>query len=688
MILFMLAGAAFPSFGQKSRADRLFNSKQYYAAAQLYEKIAGGEKGGSRVEVQLQAGMCYMRISRPQAALPWFRQIIDGGNADGNVWYQYGLALQQTGDYRGAIGAFEQCIRLWPGNMPAAAGITSCEFALRNNRINPYGDYRLAVGVNTAGSEFGISLFTGNMVCYSVAKVSGEVSKTDERTGLQYAEPYAARIHGRQLVNPQEAGDAIPQYASTGLFAYDSIAQRLYFNYCNPDDNRCGIYFSQFKNSKWSAPEIVLPGRKNEAIGHPAIANGGKRLYFVSSSSEGIGQTDIWYVDQNKNGRWGQAVNVGNAVNTPEREEFPFVYADTLLFFASSGHVGYGGLDIFCSVIKGNTFSPPVNLRRPYNSQGDDFNLVIAGNTGLMSSSRNEMVNDDIYMFDGLPSSGYFSGTVSDASSGVPVKGARLTLSVDGKAVQNAVSDTVGYYGFFLKGGNTPMIYVRASGYKSFLSDVKVDITEPFADNGHEIQLQPSSAVPITISLYDKITNKPVAERGIICFNTDGENQILRTGVDGVFKLVAQEGQREYWIKFPDGYYLTESVLLNGEQTSYSLGMQPFNSELFSGWLQFKVGSTEATEMSQPLILRIAAIIKANPGIVFQIAGYRDTATEARQPDLAGLRAEYIMRRLIEEGIDSQQLAVIAGKQTTVRNRTVSEEEYAAQRKVEITVKR
>ena len=667
----------------KVKPDKLFGNKQYYAAAQSFEKELSEGKGNP-MATRKKIGICYLKINQPQKALPWLQQVTDGGAADADAWYQYGLALQQTANYHDAIAVFEHCLQLQPGHPMAPVKIESCRFAITYDRVNQIARFRPATEVNTAGGEFGVSLYDNRMLYYSSAAVSTDVSKIDQRTGLQYVETYMAYLQNNRLVYPQVADNSLPKFVSDGLFAYDSIARCVYFAWCDQNNNRCGIYSSKLSNGKWTNPEVVLQNKKDQVSGHPALANGGNRLYFTSNLSDGVGQTDIWYVDKTGGGKWGQPVNAGNTINTFGREEYPFVYADTLLFFASDGHVGYGGLDLFCSVIRENSFSPPVNLRRPFNSPGDDFGLLISGNTGIFSSSRNELVSDDIYMFEGLPSFLYLGGHVTDHLTGEALKNARLTLSVDGKAGQQTVSDSTGYYGFFLREDESPMMYSRATGYKPSLTDVQIPDIEQFTTFQYDVQLQQSTVLPATIQLYHKITGSPIAERGIICFNNDGEEQILRTDASGSFKLLAQEDQREYWIKFPDGNYLTECIILNEEEKSYTMAVQPINGDLFTGWLRFKRGSMEATEISQALIPHIAAVIKANPGMIFQLEGFCDRGFEIHQTNLALQRAEYVARRLIDDGVDKRQLSAIAG----AWGKNPIEEDDADQRRVEIKVKK
>ena len=668
----------------KPGANKLYKNKQYYAAAQAFEKELSDGRGSDPMEIRKKIGLSYLYINQSQRAVTWLQQVIEGSFADADLWYQYGLALQQTANYPEALAAFERCLLMQPGHPMASIKIESCRFAMTHNKVNPYVKFRPAFEVNTAGGEFGASIYANSLVFYSSAAEPVEGAKIDQRTGLQHVRTYMMRLQNKRIVFPQLADNTLPKFVNEELFTFDSIANCAYFAYCDPNNNRCGIYASKFANGLWTDPEMILQNKKNQVNGHPAIANDGNRLYFSSNMTDGVGQTDLWYMDKTANDKWEPPVNLGNTINTFGREEFPFVYADTLLFFASDGHIGYGGLDIFCSIIRGSSFSPPVNLRRPFNSPGDDFNLIILDDAGLLSSTRNEPLSDDMYFFEGIPSFRYLSGFVTDFITEDGINNARLSLSIDGQATQQTVSDSAGYYGFFMDLDESPMMYTRAIGFKPSLTDLPPTGTEQFADFMHDVSLQVSTVVPATIQLYNVVTGNPISERGIICFNNDGEEQFLRTDASGAFKLLMQEDQREYWVRFPDGSFLTEKIILNEEQKSYSLAVQPLAGSLFAGWLLFKRGSMEATEMSQALIPHIAGVIKENPGMVFIVEGFRDTGFEALQQNLAMQRAEYIVRRLVDEGVDMRQLEASTGAE----NPSAAEEEDANRRRVEIKIKR
>ena len=158
------------------------------------------------------------------------------------------------------------------------------------------------------------------------------------------------------------------------------------------------LYYSELKNNEWSQP-TSLPFNNNEySVGHPAITEDGNTLYFVSDKPGGKGGTDV-YKAERISGVWNDPVNMGNEINTEGNEMFPYLHRDNILFFASNGHGGLGGLDVFQADLNTKTIK---NLGAPINSTLDDFGLVLAKDkqSGFFSSNRTGgMGDDDIYHF-------------------------------------------------------------------------------------------------------------------------------------------------------------------------------------------------------------------------------------------------------------------------------------------------
>ena len=121
---------------------------------------------------------------------------------------------------------------------------------------------------------------------------------------------------------------------------------------------------SKRKGKVWGAPTILqIKVDSNTTVGHPTISEDETTLIFSSDLRGGYGGKDLWIVKQQKRGKWSDPVNLGPAVNTSNDEMFPFLHSDGTLYFASSGHIGMGGLDIFKSYLDENEmYSSITNL--------------------------------------------------------------------------------------------------------------------------------------------------------------------------------------------------------------------------------------------------------------------------------------------------------------------------------------
>lgn len=134
---------------------------------------------------------------------------------------------------------------------------------------------------------------------------------------------------------------------------------------------------------------------------HPSVNADGTRLYFSSNRSGGFGGMDI-YVAEKIEGKWTDPINLGPDVNTSGNEVFPFMHSTGVLFFASDGHQGFGGLDLFLIDISRRKWGALINMGSPFNSKEDDFGFTMngTGTQGFLSSNREKgLGKDDIYIF-------------------------------------------------------------------------------------------------------------------------------------------------------------------------------------------------------------------------------------------------------------------------------------------------
>jgi len=182
----------------------------------------------------------------------------------------------------------------------------------------------------------------------------------------------------------------------------------LFFTICNAEFGygSCDIYWSKREGDTWLEPKNCGPIVNTKYFeSQPSMAADGKTIYFTSNRPGGYGGMDIWKFEVISEGVFSEPINLGNLINTPFDELSPFIHFDQrTLYFASDGHLGMGGRDLFYSKLQPDgTWDVPVNLGYPINSYQDDSGIFInaQGNVAYFSSNRTGGLGGlDIYCFE------------------------------------------------------------------------------------------------------------------------------------------------------------------------------------------------------------------------------------------------------------------------------------------------
>jgi peptidoglycan-associated lipoprotein len=197
---------------------------------------------------------------------------------------------------------------------------------------------------------------------------------------------------------------------------------------------------------------------------------------FFSSNMKGaghVGGKDIYYVKLDKDGMpVGAPVNLGAEVNTGKDEMFPFQRVDGSLYFASNGHMGMGGMDIFRAEKTGeNTWGQIENMRSPLNSASDDFGIMFDGENerGFFTSNRpGGKGQDDIWRFY-MPDMVFaLQGVAYDKVTGQPLSGAKISVVGTNGANFSAITDENGGFAFVENGKDR---YIKENTSYSILAE-------------------------------------------------------------------------------------------------------------------------------------------------------------------------------------------------------------------------
>ena len=290
-----------------------------------------------------------------------------------------------------------------------------------------------------------------------------------------------------------------PITINAGALSISPDGQTIWFAICGADDSfgSCDLYVSQRQKNNWSEPRNLGPILNSISWEtQPCISSDGKTLYFISNRPGGLGKADIWVSQLQTDGNWGKPTNIGAPVNTSEDEYSPFIHPDgKTLYFASKGHPGMGGSDLFISKLQPDgKWLKPLNLGYPINTSDDEISLIVnpKGDKGYISSTQQGGLGGfDIYAFN-LPTLirpepvTYIKGIVTDAETNDPLSAKfELTNLAIGNVENRAnASVTDGSFLLCLFPGKEYCLTVTHPGYLFYsqhfsITEIK-DATQPY----------------------------------------------------------------------------------------------------------------------------------------------------------------------------------------------------------------
>jgi len=268
-----------------------------------------------------------------------------------------------------------------------------------------------------------------------------------------------------------------------GTCTISADGKTLIFTSCQGADGlgSCDLYISKKTGQSWADPQnLGAPINTASWESQPSLSADGRTLYFVSNRKGGFGKRDIWVSQLDMDGNWNVPENLGNDINTQEDDISPFIHVNAQsLYFASEGHLGFGGLDLFLSEKIGGVWDTPKNLGYPLNDHQDQASLFITsdGSKGYYSHEKSDLfqglIEGKIFEFD-VPEnarvknrSSFLTGRVFDSET-KGYLGAQIELyEVDNRELlSNVNSDSLdgSYYLVLTEGGNYSL-YATSAGY-------------------------------------------------------------------------------------------------------------------------------------------------------------------------------------------------------------------------------
>lgn len=476
LLLVLATSNVFAQNDKTKKADKLYNRLEYVKAAEEYQEIAIEEADAYVYE---QLANCYYNLFKTEDAERWYRQTIAEGNTSADVYFKYAQMLKANGKYQEHNEWMAKFAAKKPSDKRAIAFNKNpnyipqilakvTKFEVKNSEIN------------TQNSDFG-ALAVGSTVYFTSTRDGGRKYGWNDQP---YLDIYMASYSGDgELSKAVSLSDDINTKYHEGTVSFSPDGKTMYFTRESYYDGKfkkdeegkgtLNLYTAKMSGGEWTDVQPVPFNNDEYSVGHPAVSADGKTLYFASDMPGGLGQSDLYKVAINDDGTFGEPENLGGDINTEGREFFPYVSSNNTLYFSSDGHLGIGGLDVFASKIKGDSYGAVRNLGTPLNSNSDDFSFTFdeESKKGFVASNREGgKGSDDIYEVDLInPICDVdYVVVVTDKETGAALSGATVVLAdTQGNNVGSKTTDADGKVVFKVECDKSSVLEASIQDYVS-----------------------------------------------------------------------------------------------------------------------------------------------------------------------------------------------------------------------------
>ena len=654
------------SFGQiqlYKRGLASFDKGQYDLAIKDLAKVTNIAES-EKANLYHKIAESYRLSNRWVEAVPFYEKAFEAKLATPEAHFHYAFALKAAGNYDMALKELQQFIdsksTIKAFNEKAYREVNTLKTIEEIKKKQNTVEFKNLSQVNTKGSEFA-PMVRGDELVFTASRKSKTYSN-----GLPYVGLYKVKIDKTiaemskiekfsDAVFDDERNEGTPTFSPDGktmIYARGNTGKRKDLS---PDMD---LYISRYVDgSGWTEPRYVSASDSASWDGSPAFSRDAKTIYFASNRPGGLGGLDLYRVNMDASGRFGTPANMGKEVNTAGDEMFPYVAEDGKLYFASDGHPGLGKLDLFLAVRAGGKVTVE-NMGSPYNSNMDDFGLVMSkrGDVFFSSNRSGGSGDDDIYYYEAPQKTEL---TNNDDPSKNPLL-APKPIDPD-SATKTLTIKTVNYY---LKG----TIFTQNNANESVALD--------------------SSRVRIL----------------------DAENQQLiseiTTGKNGRFGPIILREDGDYIILADKKNFLTkrEDFSMSGRAIPQSLLKKPVTDTTFYTSLsldQIFIGKTfrvdniyydlDKWDIRPDAALELDKLVQTlsdNPTIKIELGSHTDArATEIYNLRLSQKRAESAINYIVTKGITRERLSAKGyGESILIIPNAKTENEHQTNRRTEFKV--
>jgi len=535
ILLFLTALLLFSCKSAKlSDAEEKQRIGEYFEAAAIYRKVytkTSPQKRDLRGYIAYRMAECNRLINNTPRATSAYMNALRYDYPDSIVSLRLGQMYQKSGKYMDAIRHYNDFLLLNPESQLALNGIKGSELAPQwKQNPNRYIVKRMEK-FNSRRGEFSPMLYGDkyDQLYFTSSRTPKGANKDKDETisaitGQRNNDFFLVKQdeQGNWLA-PVELEDEVNTEFDEGTPSFSKDGNTMYYTYCaqDPEGPRTSeIYVSTRSSAKWGkGTRASIVKDSVTALGHPAVSPDGKYLYYVSDAVGGFGGKDI-FRSRLVGNDFGPMENLGPDINTPGDEMFPYVRDSVTLYFASNGHPGMGGLDLFKATQDSTGKWHVENLKASINSMGDDFGITFEGDKekGFFSSNRNDARGyDHLYSFELPVITIFIEGIVSDVDEN-PIEDATVRIVGKDGLNEKVLAKKDGTYRVELERDIRYVMMASARGYLNQNFELKTGPEEKNETYIVDFYLSPISKPVVIENIFydfDKATLRPESQKAL-----------------------------------------------------------------------------------------------------------------------------------------------------------------------------
>jgi outer membrane protein OmpA-like peptidoglycan-associated protein/tetratricopeptide (TPR) repeat protein len=717
------------AYGGIKKADEAYNNLNYAYAIPIYEAYL--KKNNTDAAAYVKLGDCYRLTLNFEKARDAYAMAVKNNSATSDYILKYAQSLQTTGDYEKALEQYKNYTKV---NASGTQVANNQMYALQHiDNYTSKNRFSLKnAAFNTPQYDFAPMVYKEGLLYTSSKDASKAIQNVSAWTGTTFFDIYYTKV--TKLDFNKKSGVFIKDKNTKlhdGVIAFLPNKDQFYYT-------RNNFTIGKSKTAKKFKPTqnmyLTSLGGKNETafefnsddynIGQPTLTADGNTMYFVSDMPGGFGGKDI-YVSNKKGDKWSAPKNLGNKINTAGDEMFPYIHNDNKsLYFASNGHGGLGGLDIFRTTINESGNVDRIrNMESPINSSYDDFGLTFGKDKqfGYFTSNRtNGKGLDDIYGFE--DAGVYYEGVVVDADTKQPICESTVQLMENNEAVDNYKTDCKGDFVFDALNSKKYCINATAQGYYPntktcrtienmafgeivtdtiYMRKVKPVGVTVQVSNAESKQNIPNAKIIIHNSCNDKLDSIFTNNKGEVCFevkcdcnynldisaNNYTSNQINYVPKNDCESLKSCDEK--------NGKVITANLTPIKKATVKVEDI--FDNISADGYIELKgiyydLNKWTIRKESEVELNKLLTFLNGNPDAFVEIASHTDSrGSNTYNQKLSQKRAESVVSWLVEHNISKDRLFPKGYGESKLKNKCAdgvkcTEEEHQLNRRTEFKV--